>query len=248
MSSILQKIIDTKRNEIQSIPNYDNLPVVKYSFSDSLFQKSGIIAECKKASPSKGVIVNSYNPTEIAKIYEKSGASAVSVLTDSLFFQGSLQDLKNVSDSVSIPVLRKDFIIDEKQIREAIFYGASAILLIVRILDSNRLKELLGYAETLGLEVLVEIHNKNEAEIALNSGAKIIGINTRDLDTLQIHKGLIQELTELLPNSVLKVAESGINGKEDYLGIKKYTRYVLIGTYFMQSSDIANSFSNLLKN
>lgn len=194
------------------------------------------------------MIVNSYNPTEIAKIYEKSGASAVSVLTDSLFFQGSLQDLKNVSDSVSIPVLRKDFIIDEKQIREAIFYGASAILLIVRILDSNRLKELLGYAETLGLEVLVEIHNKNEAEIALNSGAKIIGINTRDLDTLQIHKGLIQELTELLPNSVLKVAESGINGKEDYLGIKKYTRYVLIGTYFMQSSDIANSFSNLLKN
>ncbi len=194
-----------------------------------------------------GVIRDDYDPVEIAGIYEKCGASAISVLTDTKFFRGSVEDLQNVSSRVTIPVLRKDFIIDEKQIREAVFFGASAILLIARLLDLRRLKELYQYAQGLGLEVLVEIHNREEAENAVEAGAKIIGVNTRDLDTFQIHKGLIGELFDILPDGLFKIAESGIHGKEDYLSMKRYTKFMLIGTYFMQSNDIEKSFLDLLK-
>lgn len=142
--------------------------------------------------------------------------------------------------------MRKDFILDEKQIDESVFYGASAILLIARILEKKQLESLYQYATKLGLEVLVEVHNKIEAERAVDIGAKLIGINTRDLDTFQIHPELIRELVEFLPLSVIKIAESGIKNNRDYRQTKKYTDFMLIGTYFMETSDIEKSFHELL--
>jgi indole-3-glycerol phosphate synthase len=219
----------------------------KYSLLESLKSSSdSIIAECKKASPSMGIIRADYDPVSIARIYESCGARAISVLTDENFFQGSLSDLQRVSSAVKLPVIRKDFIIHEKQIREAARFGASAVLLIVRILKTNQLKDLLDFAYSIGLEVLVEIHNKKEADIAANIGAPIIGINTRDLDTFQIHQNLIEEVTPNLPNGTLIVGESGIKNKGDYQSMKKYVQSVLIGTYFMQKQDIAKAYKELI--
>lgn len=206
-----------------------------------------IIAECKKASPSMGVIQPDYDPVKFALAYEACGARAISVVTDEKFFQGCLQDLKRVSSAVRLPIIRKDFIIHEKQIREAAYFGASAILLIVRILNSSQLKELLEFAYSIGLEVLVETHTKKEVEIAVEVGAKIIGINTRDLDTFQIHQNLIEEVTLYLPkDDVLIVGESGIKNKDDYRNMKKFVHSVLIGTYFMQKENIEVAYRDLI--
>lgn len=193
-----------------------------------------------------GVIREKYNPIEHAKIYEKMGASAISVLTDKDFFQGSLLDLQNVAKAVNIPVIRKDFIIHEKQIREAARFGASAVLLIVRILKVNQLIDLLAITKKIGLEALVEIHSNKEAEIALESGAEIIGINTRDLDTFQIHSDLIEKVSKRIPNNIHLVGESGIKDKKDYVEMKKHVRSVLIGTYFMQQENIEAAYKNLI--
>jgi indole-3-glycerol phosphate synthase len=193
-----------------------------------------------------GVIREKYNPVDHAKIYEKMGASAISVLTDKDFFQGSLADLLNVSKAVNIPVIRKDFIIHEKQIREAARFGASAVLLIVRILKVNQLIDLLAFTKKIGLEALVEIHSIKEAEIAVESGAEIIGINTRDLDTFQIHSDLIEKVSKQIPKSIHLVGESGIKDKKDFIEMKKYVRSVLIGTYFMQQENIETAYKNLI--
>ncbi len=193
-----------------------------------------------------GVIRADYDPVKFAKIYEACGARAISVLTDRNFFQGSLDDLQKVAASVNLPVIRKDFILHEKQIREAAFFGASAILLIVRILNPSQLKDLLDFAYSIGLEVLVEIHTKKEAEIAVEVGSRIIGINTRDLDTFQIHQNLIEEVSLDLPKHIHVVGESGIKNRNDYLSMKKYVQSTLIGTYFMQKDDITAAYRDLL--
>lgn len=245
---ILKKIVDTKKAEINSIPQYKNLEKSKFSFSYFLKRndKTGIIAECKKASPSAGIIRADYSPVSISAIYESCGASAISILTDSQYFQGSLEDLKIVSNSVSIPVLRKDFIISEKQIFESRYFGASAILLIARILEPQQIKDYIDISLELGMEVLVETHSPKEIEIAIQCKSSIIGINTRDLDSFSIQTGLIPELANLIPNSILKVGESGIKNSNDYWDMKKYVDSVLIGTYFMKSTDIQKAFEALI--
>lgn len=193
-----------------------------------------------------GIIRADYDAVKIARIYEACGARAISVLTDRNFFQGSLEDLQRVAASVNLPVIRKDFILHEKQIREAVRFGASAILLIVRILKPTQLKELLDYAYSLGLEVLVEIHTRKEAEIAVEVGSRIIGINTRDLDTFQIHQNLIEEVSLDLPKHIHIVGESGIKNRNDYQNMKKYVQSTLIGTYFMQKEDITSAYKELV--
>ncbi|MBP9884882.1 MAG: indole-3-glycerol-phosphate synthase [Leptospiraceae bacterium] len=219
----------------------------RFSLLDSLKSSfDSIIAECKKASPSMGIIRADYDAVKIARIYEACGARAISVLTDRNFFQGSLEDLQRVAASVNLPVIRKDFILHEKQIREAVRFGASAILLIVRILKPTQLKELLDYAYSLGLEVLVEIHTRKEAEIAVEVGSRIIGINTRDLDTFQIHQNLIEEVSLDLPKHIHIVGESGIKNRNDYQNMKKYVQSTLIGTYFMQKEDITSAYKELV--
>jgi len=244
---VLQKILDEKKRELRFIQNYANFPSQPPSFSESLKkQKISIIAECKKGSPSAGVIRAEYDPKAIAKDYEAMGAGAISVLTDQNFFMGHIDHLKLVSEAVKIPVLRKDFIIDKLQIQEARYFGASAILLIARILTPPKLEELLEYAHSLHLEALVEIHTKEEAKMALDAGAKIIGINTRDLDTFQILPNVVAEISPSLPASIHRVGESGIQSSNDLKNMLKYADSVLVGTYFMKSGDIRMAYKELL--
>lgn len=244
---ILQKIVQEKYSEITQIPEYSEFSKKTYSLKKSILsRKTAIIAECKKGSPSAGILKSDYSAKKIAVEYEKFGAAGISVLTDQKFFYGSIGDLESVSSSVGIPVLRKDFIIDELQIREARYFGASAFLLIARILEKQKLRSLLEFGKKIGLECLVEIHTKEEATTALDSGAEIIGINSRDLDTFQINNSLIPEIAEYLPDHIVRVGESGVRGKEDLLKMGKRINAYLIGTYFMESENLSESFRTLL--
>ncbi|WCL51308.1 indole-3-glycerol phosphate synthase TrpC [Leptospira sp. GIMC2001] len=246
---ILHKIVETKKSEIQRI-SISDLPLAPKPISD--FSKSlrtggfpAIIAECKKMSPSAGIIREDYDPVSIAKIYEKSGARAISVLTDNLYFGGSLQDLQDVANAVNLPVIRKDFIIDKSQILEARAYSASAILLIVRILTEAQLQELYDYSMSLGMGVLVETHNREEVETALRIGADVIGINTRDLDHFKIYPKLIEELSDLIPKEKIRIGESGIHNRSDWENLQGKVDGFLVGSYFMKSPDIEKAYKDL---
>lgn len=201
-----------------------------------------LICEIKKASPSKGVIREDFDPILIAKEYELGGASIMSVLTEPHFFQGSLEYLTQIRRFVPTPLLRKDFIIDEYQLLEAVVYGADMVLLIVRALSLKRLKELLEYSKRLGLSVLVEIHDKTELTKAIAAGANIIGINHRNLDTFEIDMELSKKLVPLIPQGKIIVAESGLNQKETIQELSKIgVDAFLIGEYFMRQDNITSA-------
>ena len=201
-----------------------------------------LICEIKKASPSKGVIRDDFDPITIAKAYEEGGASMMSVLTEPHFFKGSLEYLTQVRRYVATPLLRKDFIIDEYQLLEAVVYGADMVLLIVRALPLKRLKELNEYAQRLGLSVLVEIHDKTELTKAITAGADIIGINHRNLDTFEMDMELSKKLIPLIPKGKIIVAESGLNDKETIHELSKIgVDAFLIGEHFMRQDDIASA-------
>lgn len=174
-----------------------------------------IIAEAKKASPSKGVISPNFDPVAIAVNYERSGAQAVSVLTDVDFFQGQLLYLMQVREAVELPVIRKDFIIDSLQVQEAQAHGADAILLIAAILDLYQLRDLRQQAEQYGMDVLVEVHNEQELELTLESGAGLIGINNRNLKDFTMDLNTTFRLNKLIPEETPVVSESGLKSKED---------------------------------
>jgi indole-3-glycerol phosphate synthase len=196
-----------------------------------------IIAEVKKASPSKGVIKENFDPVEIAKSYEKGGAKAISVLTDKKFFQGSPFYLRQVAEAVNLPVLRKDFIIDEFQIYGAKALGASSFLLIAAILDESQLKDFIDLGRELGMEPLVETHSEEEVEKALKCGAEIIGVNNRDLKTFNVSLETTLKLLPLIKseNKTL-VSESGIKGKEDIIKLRNAgVDAFLIGETLMRS-------------
>jgi indole-3-glycerol phosphate synthase len=182
--------------------------------------KLGVIAEVKKASPSAGVIAESFDPVEIAKDYERNGANAISVLTDTKFFQGKLQDLADVRRAVSVPLLRKDFILDEIQIAESAANGADAILLIVAALEQKKLLDLLDAAATYRLGALVEVHTREELNRALGAGAKIIGINNRNLATFDVDLAVTEELCREVPDEIVLVCESGIKTLQDVARVK----------------------------
>ncbi len=207
-----------------------------------------IIAEVKKASPSKGVIREDFDPLVIAKEYEKGGASAISVLTEPHFFQGNIEYLTMLRRYVSTPLLRKDFIIDEYQIVEAAVYGADFILLIAKALSKKDLKRLLEYAWHLGLDALVEIHDKEDLTKAIFAGADIIGINHRNLETFKMDMKLSEKLIPLIPNGKIIVAESGLRDKETLAELNKIgVDAFLIGEYFMRQDDIAKSLKEFKK-
>jgi len=174
-----------------------------------------LIAEIKRASPSKGVMLENVDPVELAGLYESSGAAALSILTDEEFFKGSLNDLAVVRPSVKIPCLRKDFVLDEYQIYQARAANADAILLIVRILTDSQITDFLALARTLGMAALVETHNAAEIERALKTGAHIIGINNRDLDTFEVSLDTTFELKKRVPGGHVLVSESGIHTRDD---------------------------------
>lgn len=207
-----------------------------------------IIAEVKKASPSKGVIKADFDPLIIAKAYELGGADAISVLTEPHYFQGNLEYLTQIRRYVPTPLLRKDFIIDEYQILEAVVYGADFILLIAKTLSKAELKHLLEYALRLGLEVLVEIHDKEDLVKAIFAGANIIGINHRNLETFEMDMSLTEKLMPLIPQGKIIVAESGLNDKETIQHLSKIgADAFLIGEYFMRQPDIQTALEAFKK-
>ena len=205
-----------------------------------------IIAEIKKASPSKGIIREDFDPIVIAKEYEKGGADALSILTEPHWFKGNIEYLGMVRRYVPIPLLRKDFIIDEYQILEALVYGADFILLIAKALSQKELKRLLEYTRHLGMEALVEVHDKIDLTKAIFAGADIIGINHRNLETFEMDMDLSKRLIPLIPNSKIIVAESGINNHETVVELSKAgADAFLVGEHFMRQDDISSALREL---
>lgn len=209
--------------------------------------KSGIIAEFKRKSPSKGIINKSASVEEVAKGYAQHGASAISVLTDNYFFGGSVDDLQKAREFVSLPILRKEFIIDEYQLYEAKAIGADAILLIAAILNPEELRKLAEKSHALGLEVLIEIHNEEELS-HLNEYIDIVGVNNRDLNTFEVDLEHSVELGMKIPREYMKISESGIASIEDieYLKQCDYEGF-LIGENFMKTLDPVGSFATFVE-
>lgn len=207
---------------------------------EKALRKPGIsfICEVKKASPSKGVIAGEFPYLQIAKEYETAGAAAISCLTEPYFFQGSNRYLQEIASSVSIPVLRKDFTIDEYMIYQAKLFGASAILLICAILSDEQLKEYLQLAQELGMTALTEVHTKDEMTRALVAGAKVIGVNNRNLKDFSVNINTAISLRTMAPDSICFVAESGIRTAEDIRQLhENKTDAVLIGETLMRAED-----------
>ncbi len=226
--NILRKILDTKSAEVGLLKTHNlkeqyrelssQLPPTR-RFLATLRRPSGsplrLIAELKKASPSRGTMVDNFNPTHLAESYRSIGACAYSVLTDEQFFQGKADYLSHVKMMFPLPVLRKDFIIDECQVYESRLIGADAILLIVAALSRLQLQELMFLAHSLELEVLVEVHCETELQVALDSGAKLIGINNRNLMDFSVDLHTSLKLKPLIPAGVVTVSESGIKTQDD---------------------------------
>ena len=198
-----------------------------------------IIAEVKKASPSKGVIREDFDPIAIAQSYERAGANVLSILTEPHFFQGDLEYLTQIRRYVGTPLLRKDFIIDQYQLVEALVYGADLVLLIAKALSSKELKSLLEYTRHLGMEALVEIHDKEDLTKAIFAGADIIGVNHRNLETFEMDMDLTEKLMPLIPNGKIIVAESGVDYKETIKHLSQVgADAFLIGEHFMRQDNI----------
>lgn len=265
--NILETIVAQKRVELESLPAG---PVTVQHLREALALRGGVrdfygalatakrggmglIAEVKKASPSAGIISPDFDAVRIAKRYEAAGASCLSVLTDVRFFQGSLEYLRSIRAAVTLPLLRKDFIIDERQILEAVQWGADAILLIVAILDESTLARLLSLAEQAGLSVLVEAHDQAEMDVALRAGARLIGVNNRDLKSFKVDLATTEAIGAALKlrgdlEGRLLVAESGIRDGYDVARLKAAgARAILVGETLMRSEgDLGAKVGELL--
>ena len=197
-----------------------------------------VIAECKRRSPSRGVLAAAYDPVAQAQAYERGGAAAISVLTEPSFFDGSLAHLAAVRAAVDVPLLRKDFIVDEYQLLEARVAGADAILLIVSALASARLAHLHAAAQAMGLAVLVEVHDEPELDVAIAAGASIIGVNNRNLRTLAVDTAVSERLGQRLPKGVVAVSESGLSGPADVVRMQAAGYHAfLVGERLMAAGD-----------
>ena len=207
----------------------------------------GLIAEIKRASPSAGPIQPDADAVEVAKNYAGAGADALSVLTDQKFFSGKLEDLVRVREAVSLPVLRKDFLLEEYQVVEAAAAGADAVLLIVAILNRPMLRKLLGLARDLSLDALVEVHSESEVGIALEVGAGIIGINNRDLKSFQVDLNTTQRLMKGIPGDRVAVSESGIRSKGDVEQVRRWgAGAILVGEELMSAPDVGCRIKELM--
>ena len=220
------------------------------SFSRSLRGKQRrIIAEVKKASPSKGLIRAEFDPLFIANDYAVHGACAISVLTEEHFFQGSLGDLEKIREAVNVPLLRKDFTLDPYQIVEAKSYGADAVLLIAALLDSHLMDDLRAQASALGLDSMVEVHTETELDSALRANAQVIGVNNRDLKTFAVDLSTTERLAPLIPSGLPAVCESGIDSLDQIRRVEKCGVHVfLIGEALMRSPEPGRKLAELLKN
>lgn len=256
---MISRIIEEKRRVIEEAkrlkPREGLIKEISSISVNSSFKKNisrphhvNLIAEIKKASPSKGILRGDFNPVKIAMTYQAHGASAVSVLTDERFFEGKLEHIRMVKESVSLPVLRKDFIIDEYQIYESVACGADAILLIADLLSDNEMTGFYQLAVSLGLDVLLEVHNEEDMEKAIATGGEMIGINNRDLHTFKVDLAMTQKLMRLIPAHKIKVSESGIKSYEDVMFLKSIgINAVLIGEAFMEAPDIAAKMREIMR-
>ncbi|MFH1799086.1 MAG: indole-3-glycerol phosphate synthase TrpC [Candidatus Omnitrophota bacterium] len=256
---MLTRIIEEKKREIErsqkkisfnEIKRQAESSYVKSMFKRNLSRKGHInlIAEIKKSSPSQGVLRVNFDPIKIALAYQFAGASAVSVLTDERFFDGKLEYLNMIKNRVTIPVLRKDFIIDEYQIYESAASGADAILLIAHILTQEELNRYLSVTKELGMDALCEVHNEEEVEKALKSGVSIIGINNRDLATFNVDTSVTQRMIRLIPETKIIVSESGIGSYEQIMFLKSLgVNAVLIGEAFMREENIEEKVRELIR-
>lgn len=251
--TILKKIIERKYAEIEERSQIHSLGAMRSmaeqrtdrprGFVGAMLNKlsankSAVIAEIKKASPSKGIIREDFHPAEIAVSYEKGGAACLSVLTDVDFFQGSDEYLKEVRAACSLPVIRKDFIVEPYQIYEAAAIGADCILLIVAALEASKLNELNALAVELGLDVLVEVHDERELELALGLPNKLIGINNRNLHDFSVTLDTTYDLLEQIPSDRVVVTESGISTPDDVASMRRHAvNSFLIGESFMRAED-----------
>ena len=221
--------------------------IIGFPFEEALKSNDiAFICEIKKASPSKGVIADCFPYIDIAKAYESAGAAAISVLTEPYYFKGDDLYLREIADMVSIPLLRKDFTIDRYMIYEAKILGASAVLLICSILSGDLLAEYIAIAHGLGLSALVETHDEKEVAMALGAGARIIGVNNRNLKTFEVDISLCERLKKIVPPDILFVSESGIQSPEDVLKLRKIgANAALIGETIMRSSDKHSEIARL---
>lgn len=254
---ILDEIVEERKQQLQR--EMDNIPLEdmkemalnskrkNHGFKEAL-QKEGlsVIAEVKKASPSKGVIAEDFRPVETAIAYEKAGAAAISCLTEEHYFKGGSKYFADIRAKVEIPMLRKDFIIDAYQIYEAKVLGADAILLIAAILEEEKLKEFYQLGKELGMDCLVEVHNEEELKKVVACGCDIIGINNRNLKTFDVDLNTTSKLADKIPYEAVLVSESGMQNKEDLLNVRNQgADGVLIGETFMRSGNIDETMKEL---
>ncbi len=250
--TILDKIIHKKSEMLENLKKEKSLvelqsqisnrktPIRKFSHALGKKGKLNIMAEIKKASPSEGLIRADFNHSEIAKAYEKSRmVDAISVLTEENFFQGRLEFIRDIKEVTTMPIFRKDFIFDAYQIYEAFLAEADALLLIVAALERDQLASLIKLTKSLGMECLVETHTKEEIDIALEAKASIIGVNARNLKTFELDKTLFVKYASLIPDSCIKVAESGLESPEELSNVYTHgANAALIGTSIMKSGNI----------
>lgn len=253
---ILETIVEYKREKVArdraQVPLAELVKMVENAEDTRDFkaalskERLAVIAEVKKASPSKGVIREDFDPAEIARAYESCGVDAVSVLTEDKFFLGRDEYIGIVKGIVSAPVLRKDFIIDKYQIYQSRAIGADAVLLIASILSAEELRDFYETAKGLGLHCLVEVHSEEDLEKALYAGAEIIGINNRDLDTFETDIRTTQRLSGLIPEGKIIVSESGILSGDDARFVREYgADAILVGQFFMESDSIEDKLKEL---
>jgi indole-3-glycerol phosphate synthase len=254
--SILERIVNRVRMQLEAAMRTTPLAEVRARaesapprapFRAALARKgTSVIAEAKRASPSKGVLRHPYDAAELARLYENSGARALSVLTEPEFFLGSGEDLQRAARASTLPILRKDFIVSEYQIYEAKAWGASAVLLIVAVLDAGELRDLSAGARELGLCALVEVHTEKETETALAAGCDLIGANNRDLSTFTVDLGTTARIARMLGPEVLLVAESGILTRQDVLEVERAgASAVLVGEAILCASDPGKKIQEL---
>ena len=259
MSTFLEKIIETKRGRVEAVKALtDPRELERQAFSGA-FERRGfrdavanrnrtnVIAEFKRASPSKGVINDTLGPADAAVAYRDGGASAISVLTEEDFFSGSLDDLCKIRTAVDLPILRKDFVIDEVQILESAAAGADAILLIVAALNIGELARFQSQAHELGLDTLIEVHDRDEMKTAADIGADLIGVNNRDLQTFEVSLDVSRELIAYAPRNAVMIAESGISSRQqiEELSGLGYSGF-LVGESLMRSDDTVSSLEDWL--
>ena len=249
--NFLDKIIETKKKEIanRDIKSFDNRPLNTLSLKKTLLAPGvSVIAEIKMKSPSEGDIFPNADPVQIAKDYQSAGAKAISILTDEKYFGGSIEILESVKNAVSIPIIRKDFIISKYQIAQAGNAGADAFLLISELLDVNLISSLNDFGKELNLEAIVECHTKENAEMVSELSPDIIGVNCRDLKTMKTDINSFGDIASMIPASSIKIAESGIRCSDDlnYISDLGYDA-VLIGTSLMKTGNPGKALEMLIE-